>query len=115
MIRSGLGRRIRSTRMKLLGLFRRRERLGSLSVLLTWGFLVAMAMPVGSGGSLYFGWAAGYGMATAHWYATWAVAAFAGVHVIVHYRIGGGSAIAADLPAGAPLPPPPRAGCRGGS
>lgn len=90
IIRSALGRRIRLDKVRLLGLFGgRRERLGSLSVLLTWGFFAAMATLIGSGGLLYFGWFAGYRVATAHWWATWAVAAFAGVHVIVHYRIAG--------------------------
>src|SRR6185437_5003275 len=74
----------------------------------TWGFLAAMALLIGSGGSLYFGWAAGYGMATAHWYATWAVAAFAGVHVIVHYRIGGASQLLRIFRPERLPPPPPR-------
>jgi hypothetical protein len=107
MIRSGLGRRIQLDRVRLLGLFRRQERLGSLSVLLTWGYFVAMAILIGSGGSLYFGWFAGYSMATAHWYATWAVAAFTGVHVIVHYRIAGAWQLLRILRPER-LPPPPR-------
>ena len=108
MIRSGLGRRIQLDKVRLLGLFRRRERLGSLSVLLTWGFLVAMAILIGSGGSLYFGWAAGYDMATAHWYATWAVAAFAGIHVLVHFRIGGAAQLLRIFRPERLPPPPPR-------
>jgi hypothetical protein len=108
VIRSGLGRRIGLNKVRLLGLFRRRqERLGSLSVLLTWGFFVAMAILIGSGGSLYFGWFAGYGVATAHWWATWAVTAFAGVHVIVHYRIAGASQLLRIFRPER-LPPPPR-------
>ena len=108
MIRSGLGRRIQIDKVRLLGLFRRQERLGSLSVLLTWGFFVAMAILIGSGGSLYFGWVAGYGMATAHWYGTWAVAAFTGVHVIVHYRIAGAWQLLRILRPERLPPPPPR-------
>lgn len=109
MIRSGLGRRIRLDKVRLLGLFRRQqERLGSLSVLLTWGFFAAMAILIGSGGSLYFGWFAGYGMTTAHWWATWAVAAFAGVHVIVHYRIAGASQLLRIFRPEQLPPPPPR-------
>jgi hypothetical protein len=106
MIRSGLGRRIQLDKIRLLGLCRRQERLGSLNILLTWGFFVAMAILIGSGGSLYFGWAAGYGVATAHWYATWAVVAFAGLHVIVHYRIAGASQLLRIFRP-EPLPPPP--------
>src|SRR6185437_6125655 len=63
---------------------------------------------IGSGGSLYFGWFAGYGMATAHWWATWAVAAFAGVHVIVHYRIAGASQLLRIFRPERLPPPPPR-------
>ncbi len=109
IIRSGLGRRVRLDKVRLLGLFGRRpERLGSLSVLLTWGFFVAMATLIVSGGLLYFGWFAGYGMATAHWWASWAVTAFAGVHVIVHYRIAGAAQLLRIFRPERLPPPPPR-------
>jgi hypothetical protein len=109
MIRSGLGRRIRLDKVRLHGLFGRRQaRLGSLSVLLTWGFFVAMAVLIGSGGLLYFGWFAGYGVATAHWCATWAVTAFAGVHIMVHYKIAGASQLLRIFRPERLGPPPPR-------
>jgi hypothetical protein len=109
IVRSALGRRIRLDKVRLLGLFGgRQERLGSLSVLLTWGFFVAMATLIGSGGLLYFGWFAGYSVATAHWWATWAVTAFAGVHVIVHYRIAGTSQLLRIFRPERLPPPPPR-------
>src|ERR1700744_2568127 len=38
IVRSGLGRRVQLDKIRLLGLFRRRERLVSLNILLTWGF-----------------------------------------------------------------------------
>jgi hypothetical protein len=108
IVRSGLGRRIRLDKVRLHGLFGRPQaRLGSLSVLLTWGFFVAMAVLIGSGGLLYFGWFAGDGVATAHWWATWAVTAFAGVHVMVHYRIAGTSQLLRIFRPERLRPPPP--------
>src|SRR6185437_15102846 len=90
LIRSGLSRRVRLDKVRLKGLFGRRQtKLGGISLLLTWAFFAAMLALIVSGGLLYFGWSAGYDMVMVHWYSTWAIPVFAGLHILVHYRIGG--------------------------
>ena len=89
--RSGLGRRIRLDRMALHGLFRKRTRLGSFSILLNWVFFGAMLLLIVSGGMLYFGVDASHDVAMLHWYATWVTVGFVGLHIVTHLRIGGGS------------------------
>jgi len=105
--RSGLSRRVQLDKVRLRGLFgRKTARLGSLSVLLTWGFFIAMGLLIGSGGLMFFGLAASDDIMLVHWYATWAVTAFAGLHVTVHYAIGGSSQLLRIFRP-QPLPPPP--------
>jgi hypothetical protein len=107
MTRSGLSRRVQLDKVRLRGLFgRKTARLGSLSVLLTWGFFIAMALLIGSGGLLFFGLAANDDIMLVHWYATWAVTGFVGVHVLVHFSIGGSSQLLRIFRP-QPLPPPP--------
>ena len=90
LLRSGLSRRVRLDEARLRGLFGPKQpRLGAISVLLTWTFLIAIATLIVSGAMLYFGVLAGYDAATVHWYATWVVPAFAVLHILVHVRIGG--------------------------
>ena len=75
LIRSGLSRRVALDKSRLRGLLGRRQaRLGSISVILTWGFFVAMLALMVSGGALYFGIYAGYTAVMVHWYATWLLA-----------------------------------------
>ena len=107
--RSGLARRVKLDKARLRALMgRKHARLGAISALLTWGFFAAMLTLVGSGGLLYFGLFAGYGVATAHWLASWAIPAFVGLHILVHARIGGASQLLRIVRPG-PLPPlPPR-------
>ena len=105
--RAGLGRRIRLDRMALHGLFRKRTRLGSFSILLNWIFFGAMLVLIGSGGMLYFGVDAGHDIAMLHWYATWVAVAFAGLHILTHLQIGGGSQLLRILrPTLLPTPSP---------
>src|SRR3981081_4868319 len=60
-----------------------------------------------SGGLMYFGYCAGYDVATLHWYATWVVLGFAGLHVRSHLRIGGTSQLLRIFhPTGLSAPPP---------
>jgi hypothetical protein len=92
LMRSGLGRRVRLDKIRLRGLFgRRHTRLGAYSIVLCWVFFVAMLTLMASGGLLYFGLYAGHDVAMLHWYATWVILAFAGLHILAHYRIGGAS------------------------
>jgi ethylbenzene dehydrogenase/cytochrome b561-like protein len=90
MIRSGLVRRIRLDGVRLRGLFGRREaRLGAANVFLCWVFFIAMLLLMASGGALYFGILAGHDAAALHWYSTWAILAFAALHILTHFKIAG--------------------------
>ncbi len=90
--RSGLGRRVRLDKVRLRGLFGRRQaRRGAYNIILYWLFFVTMIALMGSGGLLYFGINAGHDVAMLHWYGTSVIAVFAGLHVVTHYRIGGTS------------------------
>ena len=92
VLRSGLGRRIRLDKVRMRGLVGRGQaRRGAVNILLYWVFFVAMLALMASGGLMYFGYFAGYDVATLHWYATGVVLGFAGLHVLSHLRIGGTS------------------------
>jgi hypothetical protein len=106
--RSGLGRRIRLDKVRLRGLVGRGQaRRGAVNILLYWVFFVAMLALMVSGGLMYFGYFAGYDVATLHWYATWVVLGFAGLHVLSHLAIGGASQLLRIFrPTGLSAPPP---------
>jgi hypothetical protein len=106
--RSGLGRRIRLDKVRLRGLIGRGQaRKGALNILLYWVFFVAMSALMASGGLMYFGYFAGYDVTTLHWYATWVVVGFSGLHVLSHLRIGGTSQLLRIFrPTGLSAPPP---------
>src|SRR5450755_4890140 len=108
VLRSGLGRRIRLDKVRLRGLVGRGQaRRGAVNILLYWVFFVAMLALMGSGGLMYFGYFAGYDVATLHWYATGGVLGFAGLHVLSHLRIGGTSQLLRIFrPTGLSAPPP---------
>jgi hypothetical protein len=72
-----------------------------------WIFFVTMLALMGSGGLMYFGYFAGYDMATLHWYGTWVILGFAGLHVLSHLGIGGTSQLLRIFrPTGLSAPPP---------
>ena len=106
--RSGLGRRIRLDKVRLRGLVGRGQaRRGAVNILLYWVFFVTMFALMASGGLMYFGYFAGYDVATLHWYATWVVLGFAGLHVLSHLLIGGTSQLLRIFrPTGLSAPPP---------
>src|SRR5450432_2195344 len=108
VLRSGLGRRIRLDKVRLRGLVGRGQaRKGALNILLYWVFFVAMSALMASGGLMYFGYFAGYDVTTLHWYATWVVVGFSGLHVLSHLRIGGTSQLLRIFrPTGLSAPPP---------
>jgi hypothetical protein len=90
--KSGLGRRVRLDKIRLRGLFgSRHTRLGTYSIVLCWVFFVAMLTLMASGGLMYFGLGAGHDVAMLHWYGTWVILAFAGLHILAHHWIGGAS------------------------
>src|SRR5690242_4183584 len=85
---SGLGRRVQLDKVRLRGLVGTRQtRMGAISVMLTWVFFGTMVTLIVSGGLLYFGVFAGYSELMVHWYAAWVVPAFAGLHILTHFRI----------------------------
>jgi cytochrome b subunit of formate dehydrogenase len=106
--RSGLGRRVRLDKVRLRGLVGRGQaRRGAVNILLYWVFFVTMLALMVSGGLMYFGYFAGYDVATLHWYATWVVLGFSGLHVLSHLRIGGTSQLLRIFrPTGLSAPPP---------
>jgi hypothetical protein len=108
VLRSGLGRRIRLDKVRLRGLVGRGQaRRGAVNIFLYWVFFVAMLALMASGGLMYFGYFAGYDVATLHWYATGVVLGFAGLHVLSHLRIGGTSQLLRIFrPTGLSAPPP---------
>jgi Ethylbenzene dehydrogenase/Prokaryotic cytochrome b561 len=109
VMRSGLGRRVQLDKIRLRGLFGRKQaRLGAYNIVLYWIFFVTMLALIASGGLLYFGFYAGHDMATLHWYGTWVITAFAGLHVLAHYRIGGMSQLLRIFRPTSLTAPPPR-------
>jgi hypothetical protein len=106
--KSGLGRRIRLDGIRMRGLLGRKQaRLGALNIILYWIFFVTMLVLIASGGLLYFGFYAGHDVAKLHWYGTWVIAVFTGIHVLTHYRLGGASQLLRIFrPAQLPAPPP---------
>jgi Ethylbenzene dehydrogenase/Prokaryotic cytochrome b561 len=109
LARSGLSRRVRLDKIRLRGLVGRKQaRLATFSVLLTWGFFVTMLTLIVTGGALYFGVRAGYEIATLHWCASWAVPVFVGLHVLLHYNLGGWSQLLRIFRPERLPPPPPR-------
>ncbi len=109
LMRSGLGSRVRLDKVRLRGLFGRKQaRLGAYNIVLYWIFFVAMLALIASGGLLYFGLYAGNDMATLHWYGTWVILAFAGLHVLMHLRLGGASQLLRIFRPTQIAAPPPR-------
>ncbi|WP_298106452.1 ethylbenzene dehydrogenase-related protein [Bradyrhizobium sp.] len=108
MSRSGLSRRVQLDKVRLRALFgRKRGRLGAFNVLLIWLFFLAMTVLIVSGGLLYFGVLADHGVASAHWWASWAIPAFTGLHILFQAMIGGTSQLLRIVrPARLPAPPP---------
>jgi hypothetical protein len=107
LLRSGLGRRIRLDKVRLRGLFGRGQaRRGAANIVLYWVFFITMLALMTSGGLMYFGFFAGYNMATLHWYGTWVILGFVGLHVLSHFGIGGTSQLLRIFrPTGLSAPP----------
>jgi hypothetical protein len=108
LAKSGLSRRVQLDRIRLRGLVGRKQaRLGAISVVLNWVFFLSMLALIISGGLLYFGVYAGYDAAMVHWYATWMIMGFAGLHILTHFAIGGVSQLLRIVrPERLPAPPP---------
>jgi hypothetical protein len=90
LIRSGLSRRVKLDKVRLRALIGRNQlRSVAIGIVLNWLFFVTMLLLMVSGGSLYFGFYADHNVVAVHWWATWFVLAFAALHILTHYKIGG--------------------------
>ncbi len=86
---SGLAGRVRLDRTRLVGLFGKRQaRWGAINVLLHWTFFASLMLQLVTGGMLYFGYAENL-ILVLHWFGTWAIVAYAALHVFSHWRLGG--------------------------
>jgi hypothetical protein len=109
LAKSGLSRRVKLDKVRLRGLAGPKPvRLGSVSVVLTWIFFGTMVTLIISGGLLYFGVFAGYSALMVHWFAAWIVPAFACLHILIHFRIGGTPQLLRIFRPERLPPPPPR-------
>ena len=108
IIKSGLGRRIQLDSVRLRGLIGcGPSRLSAVNACLTWIFFVTMLALLVSGSLLYFGLYSSHDMAMLHWVGTWVILAFAVLHVVTQYGIGGTSQLLRIFrPAPLPAPPP---------
>jgi hypothetical protein len=109
LLRSGLARRVRFDQVRLRGLLGRGPaRLRAFNTALSWFCFLAVTALLVSGGLLYFGVLAGHDVAMLHWYATWAIFGFVGLHVLTHVRLGGAAQLLRIFrPMRLSAPPPP--------
>ena len=109
LLHSGLARRVRLDQVRLRGIVGRGQtRLRAVNIVLYWFFFVSMTVLLISGGLLYFGLFAGNDVAMLHWYGTWGIFVFVGLHVVTHVRLGGAAQLLRIFrPAQLSAPPPP--------
>jgi hypothetical protein len=104
---ASLGRRIRFDRVRLRGLFGRREaRWGSFNVALYWMFYLTLLSELLSGGLLYFGMGNSV-VANIHWIGMWGILGYAVLHVTTQWNLGGTSQLLRILRPSKLMPPPP--------
>ena len=91
--KSGLSRRVQIDKSRLRALVGKRQapRLGAIGAVMTWSFFLSMIALIVTGGCLYFGVCAIHSVRLVHYYATWSVISFIGLHVLNHAAIGGKS------------------------
>jgi hypothetical protein len=91
--KSGLSRRVQIDKSRLRALVGKRQgpRLGAVGAVMTWSFFLSMIALIVTGGCLYFGVLADHFVRSVHYYATWSVIGFVGLHVLNHAAIGGKS------------------------
>ena len=108
LLHSGLARRVRLDQVRLRGIVGRGQtRLRAVNIVLYWFFFVSMTVLLISGGLLYFGLFAGNDVAMLHWYGTWGIFVFVGLHVVTHVRLGGAAQLLRIFrPAQLSAPPP---------
>ena len=104
---SGLGRRLRLDRMRMAGLFGNRSaRWGAINVVLHWACFATLSLLLVTGGLLYFGYS-DQTLVTLHWFGTWVILAYAILHVVAHWKFGGGPQLLRMFRPAPLVPPPP--------
>ncbi len=106
--RAGLSRRICFDRVRLAGLFGRRQaRWGAINITLYWMFYLALLSEIATGTLMYFDHANSFVIAL-HWFGMWFILGYAVLHVLAHWVIGGAPQLLRILrPARLPPQPPP--------
>jgi hypothetical protein len=104
---AGLVRRVRLDRVRLRGLFGRREaRWGAINVILYWAFYATLTVQLATGGLLYFSYANSF-LLQVHWYGTWVILGYAVLHVLSHSAMGGIQQLLRIFRPAVLSPPPP--------
>jgi hypothetical protein len=108
LARSGLSRRVQLDKNRLRGLLgKRTQRLGAFGAILMWTFFLSMVAMIVSGSLLYLGVFPYHYVRQVHWYGTWAILGFIGLHVLNHLAIGGSAQLMRVFrPDKLPAPPP---------
>jgi hypothetical protein len=108
LARSGLSRRVQIDKGRLRGLLgKRTQRLGAFGAILMWTFFLSMIAMIGSGSLLYLGVFPYHYVRLVHWYGTWTILGFIGLHVLNHFAIGGATQLMRVFrPDKLPAPPP---------
>src|SRR4051812_42880485 len=108
LFRSGFSARVRLDQARLRGLLGKGQvRLRALNAVLTWALFATVTALLVSGGLLYFGLFAGYGVARVHWVATWALLVLIALHVAAHAGLGGLAQLLRIVRPARLAPPPP--------
>ncbi len=104
---SGLARRHRLDRTRMISLFGKQSaRWGAITVVLHWACFAILLLQLATGGLLYFGYTT-HILATLHWFGTWAILAYAAVHVFAHWKFGGAPQLLRIFRPAPIVPPPP--------
>ncbi len=104
---SGLARRVRFDRVRMLGLLGNRQaRWGTINILLYWAFFAILLLQLATGGLLYFG-LTGNIVSTLHWFGTWMILAYSALHVLGHWVLGGKPQLLRIFRPAPITPPPP--------
>jgi hypothetical protein len=104
---SGLGRRLRLDRTRMISLFGNRSaRWGAINIVLHWACFATLALLLVTGGLLYFGHN-DHTLVTLHWLGTWAILAYAVLHVLAHWKFGGVPQLLRMFRPAPLVPPPP--------
>jgi hypothetical protein len=105
---SGLARRLRLDRTRMISLFGNRSaRWGAINVVLHWSCFAAMLLELATGGLIYFGHPE-HIVVTLHWLGAWAILAYAVLHVFAHWKFGGAPQLLRILHPAPLVPPSPR-------